>query len=318
MFLLQPPALSQPALPPSPAEQAVEFPGFNDHPLKGSLLEAGKHPFFAVLVSGTGAMDRDWNNPMVPKGNAGRDFAHWLKAQGLGSLRYDKRFLGRKAAGLDISLEAQVGDIEAALTFAKALPEAQGKKLLLIGHSEGALLSLLATRKADALLLIAPPGQSMAKSIQQQLRAQLPEDKANDNLVYLDKVLEAIRANKPTPKPGLHVFPALERLAKGLMSPESLDFVRATLDLDPWAFAARLTVPCALLWGDRDVQSPRPNLIPATFHGIVLDLPKANHLLKREERPLRDLNPGTAVSAYGEDTPLANLGALAEWLGTLK
>lgn len=318
MLLLQPPALSQPALPPSPAEQTVTFPGFNEHPLKGSVIEAGQHPFFAVMVSGTGAMDLDWNNPMVPKGNAGRDFARWLKAQGLGSLRYDKRFLGRKEAGLDISLEAQVGDIEAALTYAKTLPEAQGKKLLLIGHSEGALLSLLATRKADALLLIAPPGQSMAKSIQQQLRAQLPEDKAADNLAYLDKVLTAIRNRQPTPKAGLHVFPAVERLARGLMSPESLDFVRSTLDLDPWTFAARLTVPCALVWGDRDVQSPRPNLIPGTFHGIILDLPKTNHLLKREERPLRDLNPGTAVSAYGEDTPLANLGPLAEWLGTLK
>jgi len=90
--------------------------------------------------------------------HGGRDVAAWLQAQGIGSLRYDKRFIGSKDPKLDISLDAQVGDIKAAMAAARALPEAKGKKLLLVGHSEGALLSLLAAGEADAGDLVGRKG----------------------------------------------------------------------------------------------------------------------------------------------------------------
>jgi hypothetical protein len=320
-------ASEAPATSRSSLDREVAFPGFNAMPLKGSVRTAQGHGYFAVMVAGSGPTDRDWSNPLIrdpqtgklTPSHGGRDFAEWLAKQGIGSLRWDKRFIGSQDPKLDISLDAQVGDIRAALAYARTLPEAKGRKLLLVGHSEGSLLSLLAAKDADAVLLLALPPQSMAKTIVAQVKLQLPEDRAAANLAYLESVFTAIRTNQPTPEAGIEVIPALvTNLAKPLMRPESLGFVRDTLDLDPWALAVRVPVPCAVVWGDRDVQTWKPAALPTAFPGSVIEIPEANHLLKRETRPRVELNGANAVSTYGDATPLADLALLAAWLKELK
>jgi hypothetical protein len=322
----QAPATPAPAAAtPAPApDREVTFPGFNAFPLKGSVKAGGAHPYFAVMVAGSGPTDRDWSNPLIPTpSHGGRDFAAWLQGRGIGSLRYDKRFIGSKDPKLDISLDAQVGDLKAALQAARALPEARGKKLLLVGHSEGALLSLLAAGEADAALLLAMPGFSMGRVILAQVKAQLdaagaPAEVAQANLGYLEGALASIRQDQALPEAGAQVAPGVHRLARLLAKPESRGFVRATLDLDPWALAQRLPVPCAVVWGDRDVQTWRPDAVPPGFKGTVIEVPEANHLLKRETRPRAGLDGASAAAAYGDQTPLANLDPVGRWLEALK
>jgi pimeloyl-ACP methyl ester carboxylesterase len=305
-------------------DRGVAFPGFNAFPLKGSVKAAGAHPYFAVMVAGSGPTDRDWSNPLIPMpSHGGRDFTVWLQAQGIGSLRYDKRFIGSKDAKLDISLDAQVGDIRAAMKAARAQPEAKGKKLLLIGHSEGALLALLAAGEADAALLLAMPGLSMGKLILAQVKGQLeaasaPADVSALNMAYLESVLEAIRKNRDLPQAAPSVAPGIVALGHGLARPESRGFVRDLLDLDPWGSAQRLPVPFAVAWGDRDIQTWKPEVMPADFKGTVIQIPEANHLFKRETRDKAGLAGTAAMTTYGDSTPLADLSPLAAWLKTLK
>jgi hypothetical protein len=312
-----------PALPPAPPPAQVEvapasretaFPGFNGLPLQGTVLAAPAGSWFAVLVADSGALDRDWANPALPGSHGGRALAEWLRDRGVASLRFDKRIHGRRDPGLDSSLDAQAGDVLAALEAARKLPEAAGRKLLLVGHGEGALLALLAARRADALLLLAMPPRSMAGSIADQIGAQLPPAIARPNLAYLEAVFQAIRERRPTPAPGPEVHPAVARLGTGLMATETLDYVRATLDLDPWTLAARAAVPMAVAWGDRDVQARRPASIPASFPGTVLEIPGANHLFKRETRPRAGLDGAAALAGYGDEVPLADLAPVADWL----
>ena len=310
--LIQTPPPVPPLQVPAP-DRELGFAGFNLQPLKASVL-SGEGPLFAVMVAGSGPTDRNWSNPMLPKGQAGKDLALWLRQQGIGSLRFDKRFIGSKDPKLDISLDAQLGDLRAALKAAKSLPEAKGRKLLLVGHSEGALLGLMVASEADALLLIGLPGQSLARTIQAQLKLQLPPGTEKANLAFMEAGFEAIRKGRPAPEGGPEVFPNMVALAKSLMRPESLDFVKATLDLDPWVLAGRVSVPCAAVWGDRDVQTPKPERVPEAFKGEVIQLSETNHLLRRETRSLDELNGATAVTAYGGETPMADLSPLATWL----
>lgn len=324
------PAHSQ-AVPQAPAQvvaaapdRLIGFPGFNGFPLKGSVKTGGAHPYFAVMVAGSGPTDRDWSNPLIPvPSHGGRDIAAWLQAQGLGSLRFDKRFIGSKDPKLDISLDAQLGDIKAAMKAARALPEAKGKKLLLVGHSEGALLSLLAAGEAEAALLLAMPGLSMGKVILAQVKGQLdtagaPAEVSALNMAYLEAVLDAIRKTQDLPEPGKGVAPGLVSLAKGLARPESRGFVRDLLDLDPWGAAQRLAVPFAVVWGDRDIQTWKPDGLPTDFKGVVIQIPEANHLFKRETRPRAGLSGPAAATTYGDATPMADLTPLAAWLKNLK
>lgn len=317
-----PPALVQPT--PSGPERQIGFAGFNAFPLKGSVKGGGAHPYFAVMVAGSGPTDRDWSNPLIPvPTHGGRDMAAWLQGQGIGSLRYDKRFIGSKDAKLDISLDAQVGDIKAALRAARALPEARGKKLLLVGHSEGALLSLLAAGEADAALLLAMPGISMGRLIMAQVKEQLeaagaPAEVTAKNLAYLEAALGAIRKGEELPPASADVAPGIATLARGLARPESRGFVRDLLDLDPWGTAQRLPIPCALVWGDRDVQTWKPDALPPEFKGTVIQIPEANHLFKRETRERAGLSGLAATTTYGDSTPMADLAPVATWLKALK
>jgi hypothetical protein len=238
-------------------------------------------------------------------------------------LRYDKRFIGSKDPKLDISLDAQVGDIRAAIKAARLLPEAAGKKVLLIGHSEGALLSLLAAGEADAALLLAMPSLSMGKLIVAQVKSQLeaagaPAEVSALNLAYLESVLGAIRKNQELPQAASGVAPGIATLAHGLARPESRGFVRDLLDLDPWGVAQRLPIPCAMVWGDRDIQTWKPDTIPPEFKGMVIQIPQANHLFKRETREKSSLSGIAAMTTYGDDTPLADLSLVALWLVALK
>jgi hypothetical protein len=290
--------------------------------LKASIRPASGHPYFGVMVADSGPADRDWFNPLLrePKdgtpllSHSGRDLAEWLQGLGIGSLRFDKRYVGSRDPRLDISLEAQLGDVRALLMAVRRLPEAQGRKILLIGHGEGAFLSLLLAQDVDALLLLGMPGQSMAGTIHGQLRSRLPEANAKPSLAYLESVFQAIRSNGPIPAPNKDVHPSVTSLANALMAPESLSFVKNTLDLDPWRYASRLLVPCAMAWGDRDTQTPRPSMIPSSYRGRVIDLPGANHLLKQENRSAASLVGSEALDTYGDATPLADLRPLAQWL----
>ena len=316
-----PPALIRDAPAPAPAPapaRELAFAGFNRFPLAGTVLAAEGLPWFAVLAGDAGPLDRDWTNPQLPGSHPGRTLAEWLRDQGVASLRYDKRIHGSRDRGLDSSLDAQQGDLLAALAAARSLPEAKGRRLLLVGHGEGALLSLLSASQADALLLLAMPPQTMARSLEEQLRPQLPPGTAEANLGFLAAVFQAIRERQPLPKPQPEVFPAMVRLGGSLMAPETLDFVRATLDLDPWALAARAAAPVALVWGDRDVQAWKPAVLPKGFQGTVLVLPGANHLLKRETRPRAELDGASALAGYGDEVPLADLEPVAAWIKGLR
>lgn len=305
-------------------DRSLSFEGFNGAPLRGSVLRGEGHGYFAVLVAGSGPTDRDWSNPLIGKpSHSGRDLARWLQAQGIGSLRFDKRFIGVKdPRAMDLSLDAQAGDIRSALRMARSLPEAKGKKLLLVGHSEGSVLSLVAGAEADALLLIGLPAQSMGATIRDQVTRQLdqagaPEEMKRSNLGYLDRAYEAIRTRKPMPDAESGVAPGLVQLAKALGDPSAAEFVRQTLDLDPWVLLSRVPQRVLLAWGDRDVQTPAPAQLPKALKADVCMIPGANHLLRKEDREARTLNTGNAGLHYGDDTPFADMSAMASWLKAL-
>lgn len=316
------------ALPQAPAEspapeRELTFAGFNGVSLKASVLAGERHPYFAVMVAGSGPTDRNWSSRLLPKpSHGGRDFAHWLQAQGVGSLRFDKRFIGAWDPKMDIGLEAQAGDVKAAVAYARGLPEAKGKRILLVGHSEGCLISLVAATDAEALLLLAPPPMPMGQLIRDQVARQLTAagadaEAAKPHLAHLDRIFEAIRRGDPEPKAADGVAPGIVMLGHGLMAGVNLPFVKATLDLDLWPLAARFPGRAAALWGGADLQCPRPAEPPPGFKGALLDLPGANHVLKRETRDLKTLDGPRAAETYGDDTPMADLAPLAAWLKTL-
>ena len=124
------------------------------------LLPKSERPLpVALLIAGSGPTDRNGNNPAGHNDSLKR-LAQGLARQGVASLRYDKRGVGASLAAApderDLSVEAYVSD---ALTWSERLKgDPRFGELILVGHSEGALIASLAAPRSGAAALISIAG----------------------------------------------------------------------------------------------------------------------------------------------------------------
>jgi pimeloyl-ACP methyl ester carboxylesterase len=159
---------------------SLTVPG--DPPLAGTLLlPDGATPVPAVLIaSGSGPLDRD-SNYRRARFDVAHQLAVALADAGLASFRYDKRGVGEspgdwRAAGL----HDNVDDLGRARDALAARPEVDPARIVLAGHSEGAILAAaLAARGVDAagvvlLSMSATPGEELLLWQTRQIAPTLP------------------------------------------------------------------------------------------------------------------------------------------------
>jgi uncharacterized protein len=139
--------------------------------LAGTLtLPPGAGPFPAViLITGSGAQDRDesllGHKPFLV-------LADHLSRRGIAVLRVDDRGVGGSTGSIKTSTSDDfAGDVRAGLDFLKGRPEIDGKKLGLIGHSEGGIIApIAAARSKDVAFIVLMAGTGVPGS--QILEAQ--------------------------------------------------------------------------------------------------------------------------------------------------
>lgn len=142
----------------------------------------------AVIVGGTGAVDRDGDGAGIPMKEY-EWLADLLAAQGVASLRYDK--LGTGATGLGPGAEdpgillsstydrLRVQPVRDALAFVAAQDGIDAGRLLLVGHSEGGAVTLtVASDPGGApapagLLLVEPAYTRILDIVPSQLSGQM-------------------------------------------------------------------------------------------------------------------------------------------------
>ena len=260
-------------------------------PLAGTLtLPDATTPVPAVLLAtGSGPLDRDSNHRRL-RFDVTRALAHALAEAGLASLRYDKRGVGGspgdwRAAGL----YDNVDDLARAREALAARPEVDAHRVVLAGHSEGALLAAaLAAREgvpvAGVVLLAmsARPGAELLRWQARQLGPTLPAP--------VRGLLRLLRTDLETRVAGNHrkILATTTDLARVDGVRLNARWHREFLRHDPRADLARLTVPVLALTGDKDLQVPADDLVvlAATVPGPVEvhRVPDLTHTLRRQER----------------------------------
>ena len=147
-------------------------------PLKGTLLKpAGvAKPPVVVILAGSGPTDRDGNSPLGVKGATYRLLAEGLAAEGVASLRVDKRGMFASAAATTEPNKVFVDQLAVdALAWAdKARAETGAPCAWLAGHSEGALVALVAGQSGKGvcgLILLSGTGRPLGTVLREQLQA---------------------------------------------------------------------------------------------------------------------------------------------------
>lgn len=138
-------------------------------------IPPGPGPFPAVLfLSGSGTHDRHGIAGEIDAGT--HEIMDFLAERGLLGLRYDSRGAGTTKLGdepLDRGIDSDLADARATLEFLRNRPEAAGRPLFLIGHSQGGTeaLVLAAENRSSVrgVVLMAAMGRGIAEVIENQI-----------------------------------------------------------------------------------------------------------------------------------------------------
>ncbi len=215
--------------------------------LRGTLLQPrSAEPLPVVLlIAGSGPTDRDGNNPAGHNDSLKR-LAMALARQGIASLRYDKRGVAASRAATpnerDLSVEQYVADAAAWGHQLKADPAFD--HLIVLGHSEGALIASLAAdaANADAVVSLAGSSRPIDQVLREQLQYRLPPQLLAQSTQLLDTLLTGQTVSE--------VPDELQVLFRPSVQPYLISLFRQ----DPSAAFASLRMPALIVQGTHDIQ----------------------------------------------------------------
>jgi len=216
--------------------------------LHGSLLlPKSDTPVPVVLIiSGSGPTDRDGNNPEGGRNDSLKRLAWVLAKHNIASVRYDKRGVAASLAATpderNLTLEAYVAD---AVAWGRQLKtDPRFGNLILLGHSEGALIASLAAPTVDAAAVISVSGS--ARPIDQVLRQQLSYRLPPPLVLRSNQLLDSLKAG--------HVDNAVPPQLEVIFRPSVQPYLISLFRQDPAAAFARLKMPALIIQGSNDIQ----------------------------------------------------------------
>jgi pimeloyl-ACP methyl ester carboxylesterase len=259
----------------------------------GSLvLPPAKAPVpVALIIAGSGPTDRNGNSAGLP----GANNSLMLLAQALGdagfaSVRYDKRGLAASAAAAraesELRFEMFVDD--AAAWIVRLQRDPRFSKVVVIGHSEGSLIGMLAAQAsgANAFVSLAGPGRGAADIIRTQFAGKLPPALAAQN--------EAILSGLEQGQTGAVVPKELAALYRPSVQPYLVSWFKYV----PLDRIGQLAVPVLIAQGTTDIQvavGEAGELKKGQPKAQLAVIPGMNHVLK-----MVDADSPTPLASYSD------------------
>lgn len=289
---------------PTPVEVTAPGP---QGPLAGTLLDPDPKASLVLIIPGSGPTDRDGNSPMGIAGGPYKQLAEALAADGIASVRVDKRgMFGSRAAVADVLSSTTQGYADDVHSWSAVLTKQTGRRCIwVLGHSEGGLVALVAGQQPKGicgLILLSAVGRPMATVLREQFRANPA------NAPILDASLAAIDSFAAGKRVPAATLPApLQPIFSDTMQPYWIDL----LSHDPAKLAAALRVPVLILQGDHDIQvsvADAQALKAANPKATLTLLPGVNHVL----RPVASDDRRANIATYADATlPISRAVAAA-------
>jgi hypothetical protein len=231
-----------------------------------------------LIIAGSGPTDRDCNSPLGIKTNAYKMLAESFASDKISTLRFDKRGIAKSKAA---------GPTESALRFESYIDDAIGwiellkkdkrfSKVIIMGHSEGSLIGMVAAAKitVSGFISVAGAGSPADTILRKQLKGQLPAQLYAES----NKILDSLRMGKRVPK----FNPVLASLYRPSVQPYLISWIK----YDPSVEIKKLKIPVLIIQGTTDIQVSvgDANLLEAAKPDAKLALfNNMNHILKEAE-----------------------------------
>lgn len=226
----------------------------------------------ALIIAGSGPTDRNGNNPMM-KNNSLKLLAEALAKNGIASLRFDKRGIGesKKSAITESSLvfENYTEDAKSWINFLKQ--DKRFTQLTIIGHSEGSLIGMIASGKANKFVSIAGAGESADKLIKSQISSKSNKQLEDMTFPIIDSLKAGNKVNK--------VDPLLNSLFRASIQPYLISWFK----YDPQSEIKKLNIPVLIIQGNNDLQvsvKDAEELSKAKTNSELVIVDKMNHIMK--------------------------------------
>ncbi|WP_027613333.1 alpha/beta hydrolase [Pseudomonas sp. URIL14HWK12:I6] len=211
------------------------------------LLPKSDNPVPVVLIlAGSGPTDRDGNNPDGGRNDSLKRLAWVLAKHNIASVRYDKRGVAASRPATpderNLSVEGYVDD---AVAWSQKLKnDPRFGPLILLGHSEGALIATLAAPRADAAALISLSGS--ARPVDQVIREQLARSLPPPLMLRSNQILDSLKAG--------HTDADVPAPLQPIFRPSVQPYLISLFRQDPAKAFAQLKMPALIVQGSNDMQ----------------------------------------------------------------
>jgi len=236
-----------------------------------------------IIIAGSGPTDRDCNSPLGVQTNAYKMLAESLAENGISTLRFDKRGIRKSQSAMtsesDLRFETYINDVVSWISKLKA--DNRFSKIILLGHSEGSLIGIVAAEQADiaAFISVAGIGRSADKVIQDQLKSQLPAQLYDES----NNILDSLKAGKTVS----NVNPNLVALYRPSVQPYMISWIK----YDPAKEISKLTIPVLLIQGTTDLQvtvDDAKMLSASKPDAKLVIIENMNHVLKESDSDIQN------------------------------
>ena len=231
----------------------------------------------ALIIAGSGPVDRDGNSLPAFQTNSYKSLAEQLKQKGIATLRYDKRYIGESKGFTqpikNLIIEDYIKDARTAIQALKTDP--RFSSVTVIGHSEGALIGLIAAipNTADKYISLAGAGDNASDLLKRQLSALFPQAKDS-----IDRLLDSLTTGLTVMPPPIETSPWAQ-----FFSPTVQRYLSSWFQYEPSLEIRRLQIPILIVQGgkDQNVTEKDAKLLKAAVPAAtLLIIPTMTHMLK--------------------------------------
>ena len=237
------------------------------------LLPSVEKPTIALIIAGSGPTDRDGNSGGL-KMNYLKMLAEGLYENNIASIRYDKRGIGASVMpGLkedDLTFSDFISDAE--LWMDKIMDDSRFGDIVVIGHSEGSLIGMIASqnKQPNKFISIAGPGITMLATIRRQLKDQPPYI-----LSMSEPILEKLEKGQ--------TVDSVPPLLNSLFRQSVQNYLISVSKYDPLVEISKLKCPVMIVQGTTDIQIEvldAEKLAESNKNSKLLIIEGMNHNLK--------------------------------------